>query len=190
LRVFRQTAEGLKAAHDQGVIHRDLKPQNIMLDASERVYVTDFGMAKSSEQSGMTQTGAVIGTPFYMSPEQVKGESVGPRSDIYALGVILYQMAAGVVPFTGATPFEVMIQRVQRPARPVGELNPELPRYLQKIIERCMAMDPSLRYQTVADILADLDAESFQTSLRYRALSRRWVKPAVAATAAAIVLAL
>ena len=109
LRVFRQTAEGLKAAHDQGVTHRDLKPQNIMLDASERVYVTDFGMAKSSEQSGMTQTGAVIGTPFYMSPEQVKGEPVGPQSDIFSLGVILYQMATGVVPFGGATPFEVMM---------------------------------------------------------------------------------
>ena len=95
LRVFRQTAEGLKAAHDQGVIHRDLKPQNIMLDSADRVYVTDFGMAKSSEQSGMTQTGAVIGTPFYMSPEQVKGEPVGPQSDIFSLGVILYQMATG-----------------------------------------------------------------------------------------------
>ena len=116
LRVFRQTAEGLKAAHDQGVIHRDLKPQNIMLDSADRVYVTDFGMAKSSEQSGMTQTGAVIGTPFYMSPEQVKGEPVGPQSDIFSLGVILYQMATGTVPFSGATPFEVMMVRVQRPA--------------------------------------------------------------------------
>jgi tetratricopeptide (TPR) repeat protein len=189
IRVFRQVAEGLKAAHDQGVVHRDLKPQNIMIDSQDRVYVTDFGLAKSAEQSGMTQTGALIGTPFYMSPEQVKGEPVGPRSDIYALGVILYQMAAGVVPFTGATPFEVMIQRVQRPARPVGELNAELPVYLQKIIERCLAVDLSLRYQNVADVLGDLDAESFRTSLRYTALSRRWVKPAIAAAAAALILA-
>jgi len=189
VRVFRQVAEGLKAAHDQGVVHRDLKPQNIMIDSQDRVYVTDFGLAKGSEQSGMTQTGAVIGTPFYMSPEQVKGEPVGPRSDIYALGVILYQMAAGVVPFTGATPFEVMMRRVQRPAQPVGELNPDLPKYLQRIIERCLAVDPNLRYQNVAEILEDLDAESFRTSLRYSALSRRWVRPAALAVFAAVVLA-
>ncbi len=189
LRVFRQTAEGLKAAHDQGVIHRDLKPQNIMLDGSGRVYVTDFGMAKSSEQSGMTQTGAVIGTPFYMSPEQVKGETVGPQSDIYALGVILYQMAAGTVPFGGNTPFEVMMGRLQRPPKPIRELNPELPVYLQKIIERCLAVDQSLRYQNVQQILDDLDAESFRTSIRYQTFSRRWTKPAAAAIAAVVVLA-
>ena len=189
LRVFRQTAEGLKAAHDQGVIHRDLKPQNIMLDGSDRVYVTDFGMAKSSEQSGMTQTGAVIGTPFYMSPEQVKGESVGPQSDIFSLGVILYQMATGTVPFGGATPFEVMITRIQRPPKPVRELNPELPVYLQKIIERCLTVDPKLRYQNVQEILEDLDAESFHTSIRYQTMSRRWTKPAAAAIVVAGVLA-
>ena len=189
LRVFRQTAEGLKAAHDQGVIHRDLKPQNIMLDGSDRVYVTDFGMAKGSEQSGMTQTGAVIGTPFYMSPEQVKGESVGPQSDIYSLGVILYQMATGSVPFGGGTPFEVMVARIQRPPKPVKELNPELPVYLQKIIERCLAVDPSLRYQTVQEILEDLDAESFKTTIRYRTMSRRWFRPAAAAIVVAVVLA-
>jgi len=188
IRIFRQAAEGLKAAHDQGVVHRDLKPQNIMLDAKDHVFLTDFGLAKSAEQSGMTQTGAVIGTPFYMSPEQVKGETVGPRSDIYALGVILYQMAAGAVPFTGATPFEVMMKRVQRPAQPIAELNPELPRYLQKIIERCMAVDQNLRYQNVGEILEDLDAENFKTSIRYTALSRRWVKPTIAAAIAAVLL--
>jgi tetratricopeptide (TPR) repeat protein/predicted Ser/Thr protein kinase len=189
IRVFRQVAEGLKAAHDQGVIHRDLKPQNIMIDSQDRVYVTDFGLAKHADQSGMTQTGAVIGTPFYMSPEQVKGDSVDQRSDIYAIGVILYQMAAGVVPFTGATPFEVMMKRVQRPAQPIGELNPDLPRYLQKVIERCMAIDPNLRYQNVAEILSDLDSENVRSSPRYTALARRWVKPTVAAAVAVVVLA-
>jgi tetratricopeptide (TPR) repeat protein/predicted Ser/Thr protein kinase len=189
LRVFRQTAEGLKAAHDQGVTHRDLKPQNIMLDATDRVYVTDFGLAKSSEQSGMTQTGAIIGTPFYMSPEQVKGEPVGPQSDIFALGVILYQMAAGTVPFGGATPFEVMITRIQRPPKPIRELNPELPVYLQKIIERCLTVDLGLRYQNVQEILDDLDAESVRTTIRHRARSQRWLRPAAAAAAIALVLA-
>jgi len=189
LSVFRQTAEGLKAAHDQGVIHRDLKPQNIMLDASDRVFVTDFGLAKSAEQSGMTQTGAVIGTPFYMSPEQVKGESVGPQSDIFALGVILYQMAAGTVPFGGATPFEVMISRIQRPPKPVRELNPELPVYIQKIIERCLTVDRGLRYQNVREILDDLDAQSVKTTIRRRTMSQRWVRPAAAAIVLAALLA-
>ncbi len=189
LRVFRQTAEGLKAAHDQGVTHRDLKPQNIMLDASDRVYVTDFGMAKSSEQSGMTQTGAVLGTPFYMSPEQVKGEPVGPQSDIFALGVILYQMATGVVPFTGETPFEVMMKRVQRRPKPVRELNPDLPVYLQKIIERCLAVDLDVRYQNVGQILEDLDSESVQSAVSYRAISRRWLRPAAVAIVLAMLLA-
>ena len=189
LRVFRQTAEGLKAAHDQGVIHRDLKPQNIMLDAADRVYVTDFGLAKSAEQSGMTQTGAVIGTPFYMSPEQVKGEPVGPQSDIFALGVILYQMAAGTVPFGGATPFEVMISRIQRPPKPVRELNPELPVYLQKIIERCLTVDLGLRYQNVQQILDDLDAQSVKTTIVHRTQSQRWLRPAAAGVVLAAVLA-
>ncbi len=189
LRVFRQTAEGLKAAHDQGVIHRDLKPQNIMLDASDRVYVTDFGLAKSAEQSGMTQTGAVIGTPFYMSPEQVRGEQVGPQSDIYALGIILYQMLAGAVPFSGSTPYEVMMARILQPPRPVKELNPETPAYLQKIVERCLAVDRKLRYQRVDEILKDMDAEAFHSTLRYEALRRSWVKPAIAAGTIAAVLA-
>jgi predicted Ser/Thr protein kinase len=189
LRVFRQAAEGLKAAHDQGVIHRDLKPQNIMINAADHVYVTDFGLAKSAEQSGMTQTGAVIGTPFYMSPEQVKGEPVGPQSDIFALGVILYQMAAGAVPWGGATPFEVMVARTQRAPKPIKELNPELPAYLQKIIERCLAVDLALRYQNVQEILEDLDAESFRTTIRYRTMSKRWVGPAIAAAGAALIIA-
>jgi tetratricopeptide (TPR) repeat protein/predicted Ser/Thr protein kinase len=189
LRIFRQTAEGLKAAHDQGVIHRDLKPQNIMLDATDRVYVTDFGLAKSNEQSGMTQTGAIIGTPFYMSPEQVKGEPVGPQSDIFALGVILYQMAAGTVPFGGATPFEVMITRIQRPPKPIRELNPELPVYLQKVIERCLTVDLGLRYQNVQEILDDLDAESVRTTIRRRTMSQGWLRPAAAAVAIALLLA-
>ena len=160
-----------------------------MLDASDRVYVTDFGLAKSAEQSGMTQTGAVIGTPFYMSPEQVKGEPVGPQSDIFALGVILYQMAAGTVPFGGATPFEVMISRIQRPPKPVRELNPELPVYLQKIIERCLTVDLGLRYQNVQQILDDLDAQSVKTTIVHRTKSQRWLRPAAAGVVLAAVLA-
>ncbi|MEP6767131.1 MAG: protein kinase [Acidobacteriota bacterium] len=188
VRIFRQICEGLNAAHEQGVIHRDLKPQNVMLGPGDAVYLTDFGLAKSLEQSGMTQTGAVIGTPFYMSPEQVKGQETDQRSDIYSLGVILYQMATGALPFTGRTPYEVMIQRVQRPPRPALELNPQLAPFLSRILQRCLQIDPSMRYQTVAEILADLEGETFTSSFRYEARQRRWLRPAAGAVVAALVL--
>ncbi len=180
IHVFRQILEGLRAAHDQGVIHRDLKPQNIMLDAADNVYVTDFGLAKSLEQSGMTQTGAIVGTPYYMSPEQVKGSPIDHRSDIYSLGVILYEMSTGRLPFTGSTPYEVMAQRLQRAPQPAGELNPDLPAYLRKILERCMTVDPAARYQTVEEILKDLDAGGFRTTLRFEVARRPWLRPALA----------
>jgi tetratricopeptide (TPR) repeat protein/TolB-like protein len=182
--IFRQILEGLRAAHEQGVVHRDLKPQNIMVDAADKIYVTDFGLAKSLEQAGMTQTGFVVGTPYYMSPEQVKGSRVDHRSDIYSAGVILYQMATGQLPFTGNTPYEVMAQRVQRPPRPAGELNPELPGYLRKLLERCMAVDPATRYASVEDVLRDLESGSFRTTLRFESARRRWLKPALLFTAA------
>ncbi|MEP6800453.1 MAG: serine/threonine-protein kinase, partial [Acidobacteriota bacterium] len=188
VKIFRQICEGLNAAHEQGVIHRDLKPQNVMLGEGDVVYLTDFGLAKSLEQSGLTQTGAVIGTPFYMSPEQVKGQETDQRSDIYSLGIILYQMATGTLPFKGNTPYEVMIQRVQRPPRPARELNPELSPFLSRILERCLQIDPSLRYQTVAEILSDLEGETFTSSFRYEAGRRRWLRPAGAAIVAALLL--
>ncbi len=186
--IFRQILEGLRAAHEQGVVHRDLKPQNIMVDAADQIYVTDFGLAKSLEQAGMTQTGTVVGTPYYMSPEQVKGSPVDARSDIYSAGVILYQMATGQLPFTGNTPYEVMSQRVLRSPRPAGELNPQLPGYLRKILERCMAVDPATRYASVGDVLRDLESGSFRTTFRFETGRRRWLKP-VLLSIAAIVLA-
>jgi serine/threonine protein kinase/tetratricopeptide (TPR) repeat protein len=190
LLLFRQVCEGLQAAHEQGVVHRDLKPQNVMLDASDRVYLTDFGLAKTLEQSGLTQTGAVIGTPHYMSPEQVKGEPAGLRSDIYSLGIILYEMLTGAVPFTGSSVFEVMIQRVQRPPRPAREVNPEIPGYLDKILERCLAMDPEARYQSVAEILKDLDSGTFHTTMRYELQRRRWLWPVAGGAVLIVGLAL
>jgi eukaryotic-like serine/threonine-protein kinase len=189
LLIVRQVAEGLKAAHDQGVIHRDLKPQNIMIDATDHVYVTDFGLAKSLTQSGMTQTGAVVGTPFYMAPEQVRGQPVGPQADIFALGVILYQMLAGVVPFTGETPYEVMMARILQTPRPIKQLNPEAPPYLQKIMERCLAVDTAARYQTVEEILRDLDAGGFRTTMRFEVAKRPWLRPALAVVALALLVA-
>ena len=186
--IFRQLLDGLAAAHEQGVIHRDLKPQNVMVGSDDRVFVTDFGLAKSLEQSGMTQTGAVVGTPYYMSPEQVKGTAVDRRTDIYSAGVILYEMATGKLPFTGGTPYEVMVQRVQRAPEPAGNLNPDLPIYLRRILERCMANDPSARYGSVEEILGDLDRATFRTTLRFEARRRPALLKALAGLAAAAAL--
>jgi len=160
--IFRQICEALQAAHEQGVLHRDLKPDNVMIDQNDRVYLTDFGLAKSLQQSALTHAGQIMGTPDYMSPEQVKGEPADERSDIYSLGALLYQMLSGDVPYHGNTIFEVMIQRVQKPPRPVTELNPDVPPFLAEITERCMAIEPEARYLSVESILQDLD-NGFET---------------------------
>ncbi|HEY7112554.1 MAG TPA: protein kinase, partial [Thermoanaerobaculia bacterium] len=190
LKIFKQVCEGLEAAHEQGVVHRDLKPQNVMLGSGDHVYLTDFGLAKTLEQSGMTQTGAVVGTPYYMSPEQVKGEPAGPRSDIYSLGIILYEMVTGSVPYAGNSVYEVMIQRLQKPPRPPRELNPEIPSYVEKLLDRCLAVDPDARYQTVREILADLESGKVRTTMRFELQKRRWLRPAAAGLAIVVVLGL
>ncbi len=189
LAIFGEICKGLAAAHEQGVVHRDLKPQNIMLDEAGTAYVTDFGLAKSLAGTGMTEMGAILGTPFYMSPEQVKGQPAGRPSDIYSLGVILYEMATGQVPFTGDSAYQVMMRRLSQKPNPVAELNPEIPAFLQKIIERCMATDPAARYASVDAILADLAAGTFSTNVRFELLQRRWVlRVGVAAVVVALAL--
>jgi serine/threonine protein kinase len=154
--IFRQICEGLAAAHDKGVLHRDLKPQNIMVDREDHVYVMDFGLAKIVDQSGLTQTGAVMGTPAYMSPEQVKGETLDLRSDIYSLGMILYEMITGRRPYDEGTAFEIMIRRLHAPPPPVGEAHKDVPEYLLRILGRCIEIDKDLRYESLCDVIRDL----------------------------------
>jgi len=157
--LVRQISRALVAAHHEGVIHRDLKPQNIMLDRTGQVYVMDFGLAKSLEKTavGMTRSGDVLGTPRYMAPEQAEGKPVDRRTDLYALGLIAYEMVAGETPFTGDSVFHVMYQRVTQKPKDPRELNPGIPEGLARVILRCLEKDPALRYQSAQEILIDLD---------------------------------
>jgi eukaryotic-like serine/threonine-protein kinase len=158
--IIRQIARALAAAHHEGVMHRDLKPQNIMLDRAGQVYVMDFGLAKSLENTamGMTRTGDLLGTPRYMAPEQAEGKPVDLRTDIYALGLIAYEMVTGETPFAGDSVFQVMYQRVTQKPKDPRELNPAIPEILARVILRCLEKDSGLRYQTAQEVLIDLDA--------------------------------
>ncbi|MGH9685729.1 MAG: protein kinase domain-containing protein [Candidatus Acidiferrales bacterium] len=155
-----QLADALAAAHAEGVVHRDLKPQNILVDKNDQIYISDFGLARSFAEGavGMTQTGAFMGTPRYMSPEQAEAKPTDGRSDLYAYGLILYEMATGDVPFRGKTTLELMYQRVREKPKSPKVANPSLPNWLAAIIMRCLERDPAARYQNAYEILADLKA--------------------------------
>jgi tetratricopeptide (TPR) repeat protein/predicted Ser/Thr protein kinase len=156
IEIVEQVCLALDAAHQQGVVHRDLKPANIMIEPGGRVVVMDFGIARSLESSGMTQTGALLGTPDYMSPEQVKGESVDARSDLFALGIIFYQLLTGELPYKGNTPMAAMYTRTQKRAAPVRDLKPDLPGFLGDVVGRCLEIPVHKRYQSAREVLQDL----------------------------------
>jgi serine/threonine-protein kinase len=141
----------------------------------------DFGLATSDAVSTMTQTGMVVGTPHYMSPEQVTGEPLDARSDLFSAGVMLYEMLTGALPFQGETVFGIMMRRTRGPPPPVRQLNPAIPAHLAGIVDRCLAIDVKLRYASARDVLRDLDAENVRTSLAYRARRHRRVWIAIAA---------
>lgn len=161
VRIAHQLGEALEAAHREGVVHRDLKPQNVLIDQAGNAYISDFGLAKSLESSdpGMTHTGQVLGTPRYMSPEQVEGVPADHRADLYALGLILYEMLTGDVPFSGESALQVMFKRIKEQPRNPLEVNPQIPAYLAKIVMRCLERAAADRYQTAAQFLADLDSQ-------------------------------
>ena len=123
--------DGLSAAHQRGVVHRDLKPANVLIDAQERAYITDFGVARSLGATGLTHSGVIIGTPEYLSPEQARGETVDARSDLYAVGLILYEMLTGELPFSAGTPAETVMQRIVRQPPSLSNVRPDLPGWLQ-----------------------------------------------------------
>ena len=127
VRIVRQIAEALQDAHDARVVHRDLKPANILLEADDTAYITDFGVARSLDRDGLTRAGAVAGTPAYLSPEQVCGEPVDGRSDIYALGILFYEMLTRQLPFKGDSQAAMLAQRITGRVRDIGETGVQVP---------------------------------------------------------------
>ena len=160
LSIMRQVAAALVEAAEHSIVHRDIKPENILLTRKGQVKVADFGLARcfAPDQQGvnLTQSGVTMGTPLYMSPEQVQGHATDSRTDIYSFGVTCYHMMAGEPPFRGDTPFEVALQHVQTEAKPLAEIRPDLPPGLCAIIHKMMAKDPVNRYQTARELLQDI----------------------------------
>ena len=159
LRVGTQTASGLAAAHAQGLVHRDVKPANILLENGvERVRLTDFGLARAAADAALTRSGVVAGTPHYMAPEQASGEPVDHRADLFSLGSTLYAMCAGHPPFRAESPLAVLRRVCDDQPRPLRELNPDVPTWLEAIIARLMAKDPARRFQSATEVAQVLGA--------------------------------
>jgi WD40 repeat protein len=153
-----EAARGLAAAHAQGLIHRDVKPGNILLEPPQgRVKLTDFGLARVAEDTKLTRTGFVTGTPLYMSPEQAMGQETDARSDLFSLGAILYEMAAGQTPFSGDSALQVLKQITDAKHKPLRELNPQLPEWFTETVDDLLAKKPDDRYQTATDLAEVLE---------------------------------
>ncbi len=156
LNIAQQICHGLIEAHRLGIVHRDLKPQNIMIDEDGDVRIMDFGIASSIETKGATLPGMMIGTPEYMSPEQIDGGEIDARSDLYSLGIIIYEMLTGKTPFHGETPWSVAFKHKNDPPHDPRELNPGIPESMSRIILKCLEKQKERRYQSAEELLADL----------------------------------
>jgi tetratricopeptide (TPR) repeat protein/predicted Ser/Thr protein kinase len=194
--IIRQVCLALDAAHSAGVIHRDLKPQNIMQDKQGRILVMDFGLARSLASDGMTQTGALLGTIEYMSPEQALGKNLDGRSDLFAVGLIFYELLTCKMPFKADTAMASLLKRNQERALPAAELDASIPKGLSDIVSKCLERDLNLRYQSAQEILTDLDAWQgkrpisasvvMPEPLPKRAVPWKWIAAGTLAVAVAI----
>ena len=156
--IMQQVCQALEAAHNVGVIHRDLKPQNVMRESTGRILVMDFGLARTLEGDGMTQTGALVGTMEYMSPEQALGKELDQRSDLFSAGLIFYELLTGKTPFRADSALASLIKRTQERAIPVSDHDQSIPAALSGMVSKCLERDPTLRYQNAAELLRDLDS--------------------------------
>ncbi len=157
LGVMRQISRGLEAAHEQSVIHRDIKPQNVLIDHKGEVKLMDFGIARAQEAEAMTQQGVLVGTPHYMSPEQVQGKTLDPRSDIYSMGVLMYEMICGTRPFNSSSLMAVLTAHVTEDPRPPSKVVQDLEPGINEIILRCLAKNPAARYANAGELLDELN---------------------------------
>ncbi len=157
LDITRQIDEALNHAHQRNIIHRDIKPHNILVTPDGRIKVTDFGIARAISAGSLTQAGEVMGSVQYLSPEQAKGGIVGPQSDIYSLGCVLYELLTGVVPFRGDTPISIAYQHLQEKMSPIREIRPEVPVEIDNIVKKATAKNPAERYPSAAAMLKDID---------------------------------
>jgi serine/threonine-protein kinase len=156
--ITRQVSRGLQAAHEQGIIHRDIKPQNVLIDAKGEVKLMDFGVARMAEApEAMTQAGLIVGTPHYMSPEQVQGKQLDARSDVYAMGILLYELLIGRRPFESSSLTGILTAHITEKARPPIELRTDIGRDLNAIVMRCLEKDPKARYADAGALLAELE---------------------------------
>jgi serine/threonine-protein kinase len=158
VRIALEVCEALEYAHNHGVVHRDLKPENIMVDSEDRIKIIDFGIASMAGARRITfgKLSELMGSPDYISPEQVKGKRGDARSDLYALGIILYEMLTGTVPFRGSNAYAIMHDRVLNPPIPPRQINPEITQELQEILYRALERDPRNRYATAREFGWDL----------------------------------
>ncbi len=163
--IAKQVCEGLSEAHRLGVVHRDLKPSNIMIDKEGNARIMDFGIAHSLKTKGITDEGVIVGTPDYMSPEQVVGRDVDQRSDIYSLGVILYEMITGQVPFVGDTALSVAYQHTHEPPRDPRALNDQIDKHVSDLVLKCLEKDKENRFQSAVEVLLALAGETSSISL-------------------------
>jgi serine/threonine protein kinase len=152
LRIAKQICSGLAAAHEAGVIHRDVKPQNIIIEPNGGLKILDFGAARLTDDRGMTTTGTVVGTPDYMSPEQARGLPLDFRSDIYSTGVVLYEIFTGSLPFEGDSPLDVVLKHVNNAPPPPQSKHPRIGPQIAAIIMKCLEKDPAARFQSVSEL--------------------------------------
>ncbi|MFQ6115516.1 MAG: serine/threonine protein kinase, partial [bacterium] len=153
-----QIAQGLKEAHDLGIVHRDIKSANVIVSPKGQVKITDFGLAKFKDEKTLTKSGAQMGSASYMSPEQIRGEPVDHQSDLFSIGVVLYEMLTGQLPFKGEDVHAQMFSIVYDLPQPVAMLKPEVPEALERIVERALKKQKEQRYQSIDELLTDLQA--------------------------------